>query len=86
MEAFEKDSFGNIYFYIPGTDILHNLNGPAIIHSYGKLEYWVNGVLFNEEQYNAIKEYLKLSFDLQAEVDKFYDEDKATLASFECGW
>lgn len=82
----ETDYLGNIYFYKPNTNVLHNLDGPAIIHSYGKLEYWINGVLFEAEQYNAIKDYLKLAFDVQNEVDKFYDEDRATLANFECGW
>ena len=40
-----KDKFGYIYYCKKNTNLLHNLYGPAIIHTNGYKEYWVNNKL-----------------------------------------
>jgi hypothetical protein len=62
------DQYKNIYIeptiiYSDGTKIwlfnnlLHNINGPAVIHPNGNKEYWLSGDQYNEFEWNKKKNW-----------------------------
>jgi hypothetical protein len=40
------------YYNMKGQ--LHRLNGPAVEFTYGSKEYWVNGQMYTEEEFNRL--------------------------------
>lgn len=39
------DYDGTIRYYKPGTDVLHRIDGPAIVYANGTVEYFIDGKL-----------------------------------------